>query len=71
MTQPYIRPAVDTETHQDAVRTATAFVTRKSRPELIAVMIALLCENARLLAEVNAHRATLGIEPLPVYNGLK
>jgi hypothetical protein len=66
--QTYQRPEVSEADQKLNARLAVEFVTRKRKPDLIGIIVAMLCENQRLVAEVNEHRAVRGFELLPTYD---
>jgi len=69
--QPYDRPEVDEETRKQAAAFALRLVRSRDNTKQIAVLTQLLWENARLVLEVNEHRAARGFEPLRVFDAPK
>lgn len=65
---PYVRPELSPAEQAAAAALVNRMTNSKSMREIRAFMLALVCENNQLSAEVNAHRAALGYEPLPVFH---
>lgn len=63
----YERPVASQEEQEKILRLVGRLV-RYPRRDLIAALVMILMENSSLTAEVNAHRAALGYEPLPIFD---
>ena len=66
--QPYDRHRLTEEQLQTCLKTARTMATTMGRMPLMSALAGILAENASLVSEVNAHRATLGLEPLQKYD---
>lgn len=63
----YKRPEIDEATQEAIARAVNRQINGKPFREVRKAFMAVCIENARLLAEVNEHRAARGLAPLPVY----
>jgi len=66
----YQRPTL---TEEQQMEIAKAVRQLLFSPKLVQINIisTLMVENARLSIEVNAHRSTLGYDPLPLFNPIE
>lgn len=62
--QGYTRPQLTPEQQADARASVMQF-SHRSKAEILAALAMFIVDNARLWLEVNEHRNTLGIDPLP------
>lgn len=63
----YTRPELSDEQKKQAMKDAQTLI-RNYGMSKVPLMVAALCmENARLVKEVNDHRAARGIDPLPTF----
>jgi hypothetical protein len=61
------RPLTD-EQRAEAMRATVKLTERRSMAQIRAGILAICAANIQLAAEINEHRAALGIEPLPLYH---
>jgi hypothetical protein len=64
----YPRPALSNEEEQKYVRVALKLNSIRDQRLRLLYMSTMIYENARLLKEVNEHRAARGLELLPSYD---
>ncbi len=64
----YERPEVTEDEKEKLTRHARRMAAVKDDRLRLAYFVAICVENARLVREVNEHRAARGYEPLPVYD---
>jgi len=64
----YIRPEIAEETKKVLIRAAVKINSITDQRIRLAYVVALVGENAQLLAEVNDHRIARGYQPLPIYD---
>lgn len=63
----YTRPELTDEDKKQAEADAKNLLKKYGYTNFPKMLAALCIENVRLIKEINEHRATLGIEPLPTF----
>lgn len=66
MTTPYTRPEITKDDMKKAAEYAQKFIRKYGVNNFGKIIVSLCAENIRLTREVNEHRETRGIEPLPI-----